>query len=67
MNVSVSAWDTMNAANRFEHLDSVKNESVTMRVELPEQLKGFKKFSVIQHQVLIIGFNLVLNKTVPYP
>lgn len=50
VNVSVSAWDTMNAANRFEHLDSVKNESVTMRVELPEQLKGFKKFSICGHR-----------------
>ena len=44
--VSVSAWDSPNAANRFEHLDSVKNESVTMRVEFPDDLKIYKKFFI---------------------
>lgn len=48
--VSMRAWDSLNAANRFEHLDSVKNENVTMRVDFPDNLKRYKKFSFYGYQ-----------------
>lgn len=46
LEAEISDWENVSALERFTDLDSLKNKKITMRINLPRDLKKYKKLNV---------------------